>query len=354
MDDYSNGLFGKLEQTVMSPLFLGGAGLLTGGGFQGLQQGIAAARQNQAFNLQRSEAQREEQSRQALAQGVNAPEFSALSPQSRSLLAANPDIAKSIAGNVYQNKLDPMAALRAKLLQAQISGIPADQAMKVEQLNLLREQVQKARLDRESSKFMTVPDGTSVLGVDREKGTANVVYQGSPKMAPADKKALYSAEDELPNVMGTIEALTEARNMINPTVPGAKPYTQGAAPVTMSQFNQSMPDIVPNIFTDPERAKATLRMDQLLSAESIANMSNTLKGSTTDREMAEFKNIMANPRTPPEVKIKAIDTMLNKARRQYETKASRIQTLGGKPPPLPDTQSKPFTLPNGITIERVE
>lgn len=139
-------------------------------------------------------------------------------------------------------------------------------------------------------------------------------------------KYIYQAQDEMPSLDSAISQLEEAKALV------PRAYSGGIAPVTASRINQALPSILPDVFTDSERAKATLRYDQLMSQQAVEAMSASLKGATTDTELKLFKDIMADPRIPPENKVKMIDSMLTKARNYRKILDARIQELGGNRP----------------------
>lgn len=149
---------------------------------------------------------------------------------------------------------------------------------------------------------------------------------GSPKgLDSTSKKAVFEAQDELPNLKSAVDQLNEAKALL-PSI-----YT-GYGAQLRSTFNQAMPAGIPNVLTDPEKAKATQRYNQILSGESISAMSQTLKGATTDREMFEFQRIMNDPNQSADTKVKMLDYMIRKAQAHYDNKVARIREFGGRMP----------------------
>lgn len=200
------------------------------------------------------------------------------------------------------------------------------------------------QLPSQAMKFQVVPDGASVMVEDPNTGKASIIHQGQPKVDSTTRKHIFDAQDELPVIKGSIEMLDEAKRLI------PKAY-HGFGSQMRSFINQGLPAALPNIFSDPERAQATSRLNALMSEQAIEKMSASLKGATTDREMMAFRDMIANPNVSPEVKLQAIETMRQRAMRHYQNKVDRIKELGGRMPDLgqsPGGQAGQMPDPLGI------
>ena len=130
------GFFDGLLNSVQNPLFLGGIGLMTGGG-EGLQRGLLAGNQ---FSQQRKKQQQQD----ALAQGLMT--MPGLSEADRAVLANNPELATNALAGLYANKFDPMADLKRKTAelglqrgQADLGMMPLDRRYTDAQINALTE-----------------------------------------------------------------------------------------------------------------------------------------------------------------------------------------------------------------------
>jgi hypothetical protein len=145
-------------------------------------------------------------------------------------------------------------------------------------------------------------------------------------------KHIFTSQDELPDLKGSIETLEEARSLL-----GSMYHGRGSQ--TRSSINQSIPGL--NIISDPLKAKNTQRFYQIMNEQAINKMSDSLKGSTTNQEMMEFKEMIADPNVSPETKQKTIETMLVRARRHLQIKSQRIRDLGGQVPIDPAPQQPP-------------
>lgn len=136
-----------------------------------------------------------------------------------------------------------------------------------------------------------------------------------------DKKIITAAEDELPNLDGTIDVLKQAKDLNDKTFTG---YTAGARGMLGTS---GIPGT--GLLVDKNAAMATREWGQLMSGEAIKTMSDQLKGATTDFELKKFESMMADPSVPPEIRGRMIDRMLKLAEKHRETKVRRIEDLRG-------------------------
>jgi|GEM_PF-6392083 len=187
--------------------------------------------------------------------------------------------------------------------------------------------------------------------------TAAVPLASAPKGPDSTtRKAIYEAQDELPNIRGSIDLLNEAKTLLGTAKePGI--YT-GYGAQLRSNFNQAAPAMLPNLISDPKLAQITQRYNQIMTAEAINAMSQTLKGATTDNEMRAFVNIMNDPSVGVDVRLRVINQMLTAAQRHYKNKEDRIKELGGRMPdlggqPAADPSSRPRAV-NPQTGQAVE
>ncbi|WP_264051677.1 cell wall hydrolase [Methylobacterium flocculans] len=149
--------------------------------------------------------------------------------------------------------------------------------------------------------------------------TGKMPNEDKPGPSAGDKKTIQTAEDELPNIDGTIASLTRAKEL-NPQT-----YTGKTASYYAAIGTSGVPGA--GLVTDTTKAGKTREFNQLMSMEAISAMSKTLKGATTDAEMARFMEILGDPSTPPDIRGRTIDKMLTIAQRQRETANSRLNEL---------------------------
>jgi hypothetical protein len=138
-------------------------------------------------------------------------------------------------------------------------------------------------------------------------------------MSATDKKAINVAEDELPRLNATIRNIERAKEL-NPKV-----FTGYTASLRGSLGTSGIPGS--NMLIDRGAAEATAEWDQLMGQEAIKNMSETLKGASTDFEMKKFISIAADTSKPPEVRKQAMDRFLALAKDELTLRERRIKEL---------------------------
>jgi hypothetical protein len=168
---------------------------------------------------------------------------------------------------------------------------------------------------------------------------------------PTEQKTLNKAEDDLPNLDGTVEALDRALELNEKTFTG---YTSGmrgwlgtAAPKD-SWMSEAIDDWGG---LDRSTSEATREWKSIMSPEAIKAMSATLTGATTNFELQKFEEVLSDPDAPPEQRRKTIERMLTLAKRQRETAQRRIEEMRGggvkidqsrpAPAPTPDASAAP-------------
>ncbi len=150
--------------------------------------------------------------------------------------------------------------------------------------------------------------------------TGKMPREDAQPLTAGDKKAIMSAEDELPNIDATIGALRTAKDL------NEKTFTGWSAPAR-AYIGSNVPG--GSYVFDKTSADATTEWQKVMSGEAIKTMSDTLKGATTDFEMRKFTDMLADPTTPPQIRARVIDRMITLAERQRQIKAARIQELKG-------------------------
>jgi len=150
--------------------------------------------------------------------------------------------------------------------------------------------------------------------------TGKMPREDTQALTATDKKALWSAEDEIPMLDNTLASLKQARDLNRKTYSGT-----GAG--LLGTIGTNVPGA--GMVLDREKAVATSEFNKLMSMEAIQSMAQSLKGATTDAELARFVDILADPSTDPDIRERTIDRMVSLAERVKEVKASRINELRG-------------------------
>jgi hypothetical protein len=150
--------------------------------------------------------------------------------------------------------------------------------------------------------------------------TGKYPREDAQPLSAADKKAIMAAEDDNAVLVGTIDTLSRAKELNSKTFTGATAGARG-------WIGTAVPGA--SAVIDPEAAKATREFGQLMSGEAIKSMAETLKGATTDREMGRFLEMLADPSTPPDIRERTINRMLQLAERQRKINDSRVADMRG-------------------------
>jgi len=138
-----------------------------------------------------------------------------------------------------------------------------------------------------------------------------------------DRKVINEAEDELPNIQGTLESLQLAKSLNGKTYSG---YTAG----TRAAIGSNLPDaMVPDFLASKGGSDATTEWQKLMGPEALKTMANTLKGATTDFELKKFTEMLADPTTPPKIREGIINRMITLSERKKDLAERRINDLRG-------------------------
>lgn len=142
-------------------------------------------------------------------------------------------------------------------------------------------------------------------------------------ISATDKRAIFKAEDEIPQIQGTIENLSRALELNDKTFSG---YSAGVR----GEIGSKLPDwMVPNFIADQKGALATSEWSKIMGPESLQSMANTLKGATTDFELRKFIEMLGDPATPAPIRKSIIGRMKLLSERKLEIEQSRVNDLRG-------------------------
>jgi hypothetical protein len=162
--------------------------------------------------------------------------------------------------------------------------------------------------------------------------TGKMPREDTQTLTATDKKALWAAEDEIPSLDNTISSLQRARELNRKTFTGVTAGARGF-------LGTAVPG--GDYLVDGEAAKATSEFNKLMSMEAIQAMAQSLKGATTDSELARFVEILADPAADPDIRERTIDRMIELSRRVKEVKSNRINELRGQQGGVPGARAAP-------------
>jgi hypothetical protein len=142
-------------------------------------------------------------------------------------------------------------------------------------------------------------------------------------VSATDKKAIFEAEDAVPQLQGTIENLNRAIELNGQTFSGMGAGVRGT-------IGANLPDLmVPDILADKKGAVATQEWSKIMGPEALQAMASTLKGATTDFELRKFIEMLGDPATDPNVRKGVIERMKKLAERKLELQQGRVRDLRG-------------------------
>jgi hypothetical protein len=218
------------------------------------------------------------------------------------------------------DELDPMTGPDVFLAASGMAQDPRED--KLMDLKLAGAEMDLAKAGRPAGPEYKEINGRLVqIGPD---GSVREVYAapdaGRPKQSPTELKAMFAAEDEIPNLDNTITSL-EAAKSLNP-----KAYS-GFLSETRANIGTALPERM-----QPQSARDSSEFNKLMSMEAIQVMAASLKGATTDTELDLFVELLGDPSTPPEIRGRTIDRMLSLANAQKTKNQRRLEMLsdGGR------------------------
>lgn len=255
--------------------------------------------------------------------------FGSLAPEQQIFLGDNPEIATSLMAHKLQQQLfppkPPTLEPTARMQELQSMGLrPGTPEYKAAMMQIMMPKGLGGS-DYEQRAHAAIAYG---LDPNSDMGKTFVLTGKMPRedqtqLTATDKRALYAAEDELPNLDATIQTLDRAIE-VNPQAYTG--WTAGAR----GWLGSSLPDwAVSDVLAEPGAAAATREFTQLTDLNAIQSMANTLKGATTDFELNKFQQILADPSTPPEIRQRTLERLRGLAQRQRAVLQNRVQELRG-------------------------
>jgi hypothetical protein len=187
---------------------------------------------------------------------------------------------------------------------------------------------------REAGKLVEIYDPETghprkvVMGADgsyKPVGGVRAPEKRDAGLSVIEKKQVFDSEDALPALDATVSALNRAKELNAKTFEGVASGVRGSIG-TMFAPNSTAGQVVGQVF-DRGASDATSEWGKLMNMEAIQSMAATLKGATTNFELKEFVNILADPSTPPPIRARTIDRMLTLAEGRRQTAQRRIQEL---------------------------
>ena len=156
--------------------------------------------------------------------------------------------------------------------------------------------------------------------------TMEPIVTAPPEIKPlgaSDRKAIRTAGEQNVQLKSTVAALNRALELND------KIFT-GAGAEGRQWLGTQLPDaLVPDVVADPRQAQQTEEWRSLMKPEAIAAMANSLSGATTDFELRQFVELMADPKTTAKTRSALITRMLKLAEERQAFNEEVIQEYQG-------------------------
>jgi hypothetical protein len=199
-----------------------------------------------------------------------------------------------------------------------------------------------SRLEREGAAEITAAEpqtGAAKLAADLKAGRIDqATYDAAmekethiPQSAATnqDRTALWKQQDEYANTTSTLGQLKEAKDLLTQGINWGR---------VMGPVNTTLGSAGVGSAEDQEQAQRTNRYNSIIGEQALLSLAATLKGASSDKDVAIFMDIMNNPATDPTRKAQAIDDMMARVSSHQELQRTRILELGGN---LPAEEAKP-------------
>ncbi len=235
-------------------------------------------------------------------------ERSAAAKEAQQALMNGGDVRSALARLIGVREFQGANALSNFGNQSFSQNIQSEQLKLAQQAAQRREEPEDIRKLRAAGMEPSSPEGRKAL-----------FPRTDTPLSATDKKAVMSAEDDIPRLDATIANIKRAKEL-NPTV-----YSGLGASLAGTIGTSGIPGA--NKVFDKDRADATVEWDQVMGAEAIKNMSETLKGASTDFEMKKFISIAADTSKPPKVREAAMDRFLRLAEQERDLRVRRSNEL---------------------------
>jgi len=193
-------------------------------------------------------------------------------------------------------------------------------------INTQRDLIKQAHDERLAADERRSKEGLQASKIASDEKLAAAEAKAKAEALATDPKrneAIETAETNYRKGLTHIDNLDEATKLLQH--PGGL-YTgamQNIAPTA-----GGIPGIG-GMLVDKEKAQRTARYNTLVGEDAIKDMATTLKGSSTNYEMNEFKKIKNDPNISDAVKAKQLQKAVNAARADLEATAKHAKAIGG-------------------------
>jgi len=282
-----------------------------------------------------------------LAQAISGYNPAGDAPPPASVATIAPDMYKDMMQTWAENRRAQQADARAREMQAESlkhtsteAGLTrqqqkdlqaGSQAHSSSEAGLTREQ-QRQLAEKTDTRIITEGDKTreqqAALQKERlaaEAANEKTKLEAAAAVRAADPKrneAIRSAETDYRKGLSHIDNLEEAAKILEHPKGIYTGAMQSTAPAV-----SGVPGL--NMFVDKEKAQNTSRFNTIVGEDAIRDMATTLKGSSTNYEMNEFKKMKNDPNISDEQRANQLRKVVKAARADLEAQAKETQSIGG-------------------------
>ena len=161
--------------------------------------------------------------------------------------------------------------------------------------------------------------------VIQDLGTAPVRGRSGP--SATELKAQYEAEDNNAMLDASLQTLDDASTLLGTDEkPGNVLEGYGAG--IRGDISSKAPGIASKLgIATPDQGLDTAEFGRIMNGEAIKQMSEQLKGATTDRELAVFVKNLADPSVPNSIKRKTLARMRSLLQRKRDLNDARVKEI---------------------------
>lgn len=201
---------------------------------------------------------------------------------------------------------------------AQLNPTVATSIFNAQQGNTIRQQqLADSQRPKLPQGYMWSPDGATAAPIP------GVKVGGDKRVSAGALKAKNEAEDANVNYDAALSSLSDAKAILE----GGK-VLDGYAAGLRGDLAAKLPDwAVPDVIATPEQGLATSEYGRIMSQEAIKSMSETLKGATTDKELAKFEQNMSDPAIPTSIKKNILARMIKQVEDRKALVTRRAQEM---------------------------
>jgi hypothetical protein len=151
------------------------------------------------------------------------------------------------------------------------------------------------------------------------------------RLTPTDKKAVYSAEDDVVGLETMLTNFKEAEGFLNEGGDGAGIYDGYGAGIA-ADVGTKLPGgaskwLGEKGFIDTGKAQRTQDFLSIMTPQAMQFMAEQLKGSTAFQELLAFKAVYADPNTPNKTKAGLLRRLIQATEANIENKRRRVNEL---------------------------